>query len=107
MNDSHRRTARLSLFLLVLLPLAVGMAHGQPPLYRIGAPYPPVRDPRLTTDNGIPGTGSYYYRDYPYPSLRDALQEYGCFGRRFRARAAAAGATDPSMLPPPRPLPPR
>jgi hypothetical protein len=89
MKDSHPRTALLCSSLLILLPLGIGIAHAQPPLYRIGAPYPPVRDPRLTTDNGIPGTGSYYYRDYPWPSLREALQVYGLFGRKFRASNAA------------------
>jgi hypothetical protein len=94
MKDSHRRTARLaSLFLAVLLFGGDG-TQAQPPLYRIGAPYPPARDPKLTTDNGIPGTGSYYYRDYPWPSLREALREYGLFGRRFRARAALVPVTD-------------
>ena len=75
----------LSLFVLLLIGHG-DAANAQPPLYRIGAPNPPLRDPWLTTDNGIPGTGSYYYRDYPWPSLREALQEYGLFGRRFRQR---------------------
>jgi hypothetical protein len=78
-----RRSIRFCLLLLVLLMCVAGAAQGQPPFYRIGAPYPPLRDPRLTTDNGIPGTGSYYYLDYPWPSLRQALQEYGLFGRRY------------------------
>jgi hypothetical protein len=84
MKDSHPPIVLLCSPLLTLVLLGVGAAHAQPPLYRIGAPYPPLRDPRLTTDNGIPGTGYYYYRDYPYPSLREALQTYGLFGRRFR-----------------------
>jgi uncharacterized protein (TIGR03000 family) len=92
MYDLPPWTVRFYLLLLILLlPCAVG-ARAQPPLYRIGAPYPPVTDPNLMTDNGIPGTGSYYYRDYPYPSLREALQEYGLFGHRFQARAAAPAA---------------
>src|SRR6185437_10330727 len=94
MNDSPRRTACFFSLLLVLLSLELSVAQAQPPLYRIGAPYPPARDPNLTTDNGIPGTGSYYYRDYPWPSLREALREYGLFGRRFRARAALVPVTD-------------
>ncbi len=89
MKDSHPRIALLCSPLLILLLLGVREVSAQPPLYRIGAPYPPVRDPRLTTDNGIPGTGSYYYRDYPWPSLREALQVYGLFGRKFRASDAA------------------
>jgi hypothetical protein len=89
MAPSTRQAARLCWLSLALLPLGVCGAHAQPPLYRIGAPYPPLRDPRLTTDNGIPGTGYYYYRDYPYPSLREALQVYGLFGRRFRGPRAA------------------
>lgn len=75
---------------LVVLFWGTTTAQAQPPLYRIGAPYPPVRDPRLTTDNGIPGSGSYYYRHYPWPSLREALQQYGFFGRHYRANKAAA-----------------
>src|SRR5690348_11893483 len=86
MDTSYRRVKLLCALLLVLLPLGTGAAKAQPPFYRIGASYPPVRDPRLTTDNGIPGTGSYYYRDYPWPSLRQALQEYGWFGRRFNKK---------------------
>lgn len=89
MKDSHLRTALLCPPIFILLLLEVGETPAQPPLYRIGSPYPPVRDPRLTTDNGIPGTGSYYYRDYPWPSLREALQIYGLFGRKFRASNAA------------------
>lgn len=81
--------ARLSLLLYALLVSGIGATWAQLPLYRIGAPFPPVRDPRLTTDNGIPGTGSYYYRDYPYPSLREAIREYGFFGRRFSSRVRA------------------
>jgi hypothetical protein len=88
MKDSHHRIALLCAPLLTLVLLGVGAAYAQPPLYRIGAPYPPLRDPRLTTDNGIPGTGYYYYRDYPYPSLREALQVYGLFGRRFQSSGA-------------------
>ncbi len=88
MKDTPCRTAGLSSLFFVVLLFGSDVATAQPPLYRIGAPYPPVRDPNLTTDNGIPGTGSYYYRDYPWPSLREALQEYGFFGRRFRARTA-------------------
>jgi len=88
MKNSHPSIALLCSSFLILLLLGVDIAHAQPPLYRIGAPYPPVRDPRLTTDNGIPGTGSYYYRDYPWPSLREALQVYGLFGRKFRASNA-------------------
>jgi hypothetical protein len=88
--DSLRRSVRFCLPFLVLLMCVAGAAQAQPPFYRIGAPYPPVRDPRLTTDNGIPGTGSYYYLDYPWPSLRQALQEYGFFGRRFNKTHAAA-----------------
>lgn len=88
MKDSHHRIALLFTPLLTLVLLGIGAAQAQPPLYRIGAPYPPLRDPRLTTDNGIPGTGYYYYRDYPYPSLREALQVYGFCGRRFRASSA-------------------
>lgn len=83
MLESHRGTNRFYTLLFALLMIGAGTAHAQPPFYRIGAPYPPVRDPRLTTDNGIPGSGSYYYRDYPWPSLRQAIQEYGFFGRRF------------------------
>ncbi len=83
MKSSHLRFFFFYPLLLVLLGCFIP-AHAQPPLYRMGAPYPPLRDPRLTTDNGIPGTGYYYFRDYPYPSLREALQEYGLFGRRFR-----------------------
>ncbi|HWG42407.1 MAG TPA: TIGR03000 domain-containing protein [Gemmataceae bacterium] len=99
MNDSPRRTACFFSLLLVLLSLELSVAQAQPPLYRIGAPYPPARDPNLTTDNGIPGTGSYYYRDYPWPSLREALQEYGLFGRRFRAHAAATETMEASSSP--------
>jgi hypothetical protein len=104
MLDPHHRTAPLRPLLLVLLLFVAGVAHAQPPFYRIGAPYPPVRDPRLTTDNGIPGTGYYYYRDYPYPSLREALQEYGFCGRRFKARASVIEAGGPRCSP--SPLPP-
>lgn len=89
MKDRHRHLKRLSVLLVILFLCGTVPARCQPPFYRIGAPYPPVRDPRLTTDNGIPGSGAYYYRDYPWPSLRQALQEYGLFGRRFRARRAA------------------
>jgi hypothetical protein len=89
MLESHRGTSRFYLLLFALLILVAGVAHAQPPFYRIGAPYPPMRDPRLTTDNGIPGSGSYYFRDYPWPSLRQALQEYGLFGRRFDKNNAA------------------
>lgn len=85
--------------LIVVALLAVGETLAQPPLYRIGAPYPPARDPRLTTDNGIPGTGAYYYEHYPWPSLRQALQEYGLFGRRFRA---AMRTSNPPSPPSPR-----
>lgn len=88
MIGSHRRKICLSSLLLAIFLIAAGAAQAQPPFYRIGARYPPVRDPRLTTDNGIPGTGSYYYRDYPYPSLRQAIQEYGFFGRQFGKRSA-------------------
>jgi hypothetical protein len=88
MIDLHRRVACLYPILLILLLLIAGVAQAQPPFYRVGAPYPPARDPRLTTDNGIPGTGYYYFRDYPYPSLREALQTYGWFGRRFHPSRA-------------------
>jgi uncharacterized protein (TIGR03000 family) len=74
------------------LLLGAARTQAQPPFYRIGSPSAPVRDPRLTTDNGIPGSGSYYYRDYPWPSLRDALQQYGFCGRRFQPHADPAAA---------------
>lgn len=86
MVESPRWIIRLCALIIALLVCVAGAAYAQPPFYRIGAPYPPVRDPRLTTDNGIPGSGSYYYLDYPWPSLRQAIQEYGLFGRRFKKR---------------------
>lgn len=86
MLGSHREATLICALFVALLMCVGGAAQAQPPFYRIGAPYPPVRDPRLTTDNGIPGSGSYYYLDYPWPSLRQAIQEYGLFGRRFRKR---------------------
>lgn len=89
MKDSPRCLISWYLLVLVVLLWGATAAQAQPPLYRVGAPYPPVSDPRLTTDNGIPGSGSYYFRDYPWPSLREALQQYGFFGRRFRANQAA------------------
>lgn len=88
MKRSPRRLILSYSLLFIVLLFGIDSAYAQPPFYRIGAPYPPLRDPRLTTDNGIPGSGSYYYRDYPWPSLREALREYGLFGRRFRARKA-------------------
>jgi hypothetical protein len=51
------------------------------------------------TDNGIPGTGHYAYFDYNWPSLRQALDQYGWFGRRYRRNAAIANTVPP---PPPR-----
>jgi hypothetical protein len=42
----------------------------------------PPRPNPLASDNGIPGTGSYAYDDYDWPSLRQALATYGLFGRR-------------------------
>jgi hypothetical protein len=35
------------------------------------------------TDNDIPGIGRCAYSDYDWPSLRQALQQYGLFGRRY------------------------
>lgn len=83
MLESHRKGIHFYPLVFALMMCVASIASAQPPFYRIGAPYPPVRDPLLTTDNGIPGSGSYYYRDYPWPSLRQALREYGLFGRRF------------------------
>jgi hypothetical protein len=97
--DCLRRRPTLLLSLMLLVLLKAGDAFAQPPLYRIGAPYPPVRPARLTTDNGIPGSGAYYYRHYPWPSLREALQEYGLFGRRFRERERATAPPPLPVLP--------
>jgi uncharacterized protein (TIGR03000 family) len=52
----------------------------------IGPPADPERYYRFATDNGIPGSGRYAYTDYYRPSLREALDQYGLFGRRFRQR---------------------
>lgn len=57
---------------------------------RIGPPANPERYARFATDNGIPGTGHYAYFDYNWPSLRQALDEYGWFGRRYRGPAIPA-----------------
>jgi len=79
-------------YLATLIPLilltGVGPVVGQysPGQGRIwiGPPADPERYYRFATDNGIPGTGRYAYTDYNWPSLREALDQYGLFGRRFR-----------------------
>ncbi len=58
---------------------------------------PPAPNP-LATDNGIPGTGAYAYDDYDWPSLRQALQTYGLFGRRA-CRPAPSPAAPPPWSP--------
>ncbi len=76
------------LAILVLLTSAVGpcaaeWSPGQGRIW-IGPPANPERYSRFATDNGIPGTGHYAYFDYNWPSLRQALDQYGLFGRRVR-----------------------
>ncbi len=79
---------------LLLLALAVerGTAEWSPGRGRIwiGPPANPERYERFATDNGIPGTGRYAYFDYNWPSLRQALDEYGWFGRRYRGPSTPA-----------------
>jgi hypothetical protein len=50
----------------------------------VGPPADPERYARFATDNGIPGSGHYAYFDYNWPSLRQALDQYGWFGRNYR-----------------------
>lgn len=80
-----RRTLAVGILLfgLVVPPLGRGQVW-------IGPPANPERYYRFATDNGIPGTGRYAYFDYNWPSLRQALDQYGLFGRRYRARWAGA-----------------
>ena len=85
---------------------------------------PPANPQRYyyATDNGIPGTGHYAYYDYNWPSLRQALDQYGWFGRRYREPQKGVGcspsvvypgqrrtidfrsAAEETVLPPPRKL---
>ncbi len=66
----------------------------------IGPPADPERYYRFATDNGNPGTGRYAYFDYNWPSLRQALDEYGLFGRRFRQRNRRTADLCPAPPPP-------
>ncbi len=66
----------------------------------VGPPTDPERYYRFATDNGIPGTGRYAYTDYNWPSLRQALQQYGLFGRRF-GRQNPVGENGPAAFCPP------
>jgi hypothetical protein len=73
---------------LVVLLMAAGPGAAEWSLGKghiwIGPPANPERYYRFATDNGIPGTGHYAYFDYNWPSLRQALDQYGWFGRRYR-----------------------
>jgi hypothetical protein len=98
---------------LIGLWIMAGSVAAQPPLGNgriwIGPPANPERYYRFATDNGIPGTGRYAYFDYNWPSLRQALDEYGFFGRRYRARrgstASAPLAPGPTIGEPAAPVP--
>ena len=85
----------LALFVVLpacqLVALSSASAQGSPGSGRIwiGPPANPERY-YYATDNGIPGTGRYAYFDYNWPSLRQALNEYGWFGRRYRRNAPSA-----------------
>ena len=87
---------------LVLLILA-GSAQAQWVSLMQGRVYvgPPPHPFPLASDNGIPGTGAYAYNDYDWPSLRQALQTYGLFGRKVRGRPPRSypGPGDASWAP--------
>ncbi|HEY7159113.1 MAG TPA: hypothetical protein VH575_34535 [Gemmataceae bacterium] len=70
------------LILLMAGPAAAEWSLGKGRIW-VGPPADPERYYRFATDNGIPGTGRYAYSDYNWPSLRQALQQYGLFGRRY------------------------
>jgi hypothetical protein len=94
MRARQRRTQWIfSLSLLVLL-LAVERGTAEWSLGRgriwVGPPSNPERYVRTATDNGIPGTGNYAYFHYNWPSLRQALDEYGWFGSRYRGPSTPA-----------------
>jgi hypothetical protein len=106
-------TSALLLAFLLLRPGNPSAAQS-PASWRVFIGRPPAPNP-LASDNGIPGTGAYAYSDCDWPSLRQALQVYGWFGRRAcrtcpptRSEVppawkepAPAGEADP-ILPPPR-----
>ncbi len=72
----------LLVLLMIAGPLAAEWSLGKGRIW-VGPPANPERYYRFATDNGIPGTGRYAYSDYNWPSLRQALQQYGLFGRRY------------------------
>lgn len=78
------RPVAMAFFLLITAgPVAAQCSPGRGRIW-IGPPANPEKYVRFATDNGIPGSGSYAYTDYNWPSLREALNQYGLFGRRFR-----------------------
>lgn len=88
---------------------AVAQAPAPRAIVYIGPLYPK----RYASDNGIPGTGNYAYNHYRWPSLREALAEYGWFGRKIRSpEQVGQGSTlvppvnSPSPAPPAQLLPP-
>jgi hypothetical protein len=79
-------------FLALFLCVETVAAEWSPGRGRIwmGPPANPERYGRFATDNGIPGSGHYASFDYNWPSLRQALDEYGWFGSRYRGPAIPA-----------------
>jgi hypothetical protein len=82
----------LPAMLVLMLTVERGSAEWSPGRGRIwiGPPANPERYARFATDNGIPGSGHYAYFDYNWPSLRQALDEYGWFGRRYQGPSIPA-----------------
>ncbi len=97
MRRPGRSAIAVLLFTLAVLLPTGPLAAQCPGGWRVYIGRPPAPNP-LATDNGIPGTGAYAYSDYDWPSLRQALQTYGLFGRR---------ACRPASAPPAPPPPPR
>lgn len=91
MTARSRRLLLVFPMALLALSLSVDRSYAEwsPGRGRIwvGPPADPERYARFATDNGIPGSGHYAYFDYNWPSLRQALDQYGWFGRRYREPA--------------------
>lgn len=92
----------------VLLAALASTAAAQAPDGRRIWIGPPARIGPHTTNNGLPSQGINRYMDYSWPSLREALAQYGFCGKRIGPAAVplTVPPRPPGWGPPPPPAPP-
>jgi hypothetical protein len=100
MSPQRRAVTGIVLLAAFALLVAAGRAGAHYPLAGGRIHVGPNPDPPpWSSDNGNPGNALPIYEGYHWPSLREALDQYGWFGRKG---CPQHGATGPSGAPPKR-----